>query len=265
MFFILYLSSRRFVSERHPKPSYLKRNREDEFVRLFGFHAVIAALENPKRKHRKLLGTLNALNKVRENIPDIEAMGLVIEEVSTKDLSRQLNPDTVHNGIMLICEPLEEPRLKDIEIYGPIILLDQVTDPHNVGAILRSAAAFQVSAVITTFRHSPAPDGVLAKSASGGLEHVPYLRVRNLSEAIKNLQDRGIACLGLDGEAERDISSPGCYGPYALVMGAEGKGLRAKTRDYCDQLVKLPLPGDFKVLNVSNAAAIGLYALHQLG
>lgn len=243
----------------HHKKTNTAENKD--FVRLFGFHGVSAALKNKNRVCRKLLGTRNALNRINDEVIALDSLNIAVEEVSAKDISRQLAPDNVHNGIMLIAEPLEEVRLDEIPLNGPLILLDQVTDPHNVGAILRTAAAFGVSAVITTWRHSPVADGVLAKSASGGLEYVPYLRISNLSDAMSKLKARGVTMIGLAGEGEQNLASLKVDSPFAIVMGAEGKGLRQKTRHLCDVLAYLPLPGELQVLNVSNAAAISLYAL----
>jgi 23S rRNA (guanosine2251-2'-O)-methyltransferase len=225
---------------------------------LYGLHTVAAALANPKRKCVKLLATKNAAERIKD---EIAASGLAPTEASPKDLDRIVGPEAVHQGMVLEAKPLRQPRLDQIPKEGVTVFLDQVTDPHNVGAILRSCAAFAVTALITTARHSPEGSGVLFKAASGAYELVPFVKVTNLSRAMDEMREYGFRLIGLDSEAERSIGEIDKAPPLALVLGAEGKGLRELTRKTCDEVVKLDLPGAIKSLNVSNAAAISLYAL----
>ncbi len=234
-----------------------------ETLWLFGLHAVRDALLNPRREKRRLVVTLNARDKLAEAI---EAAGIVPEMSDARRFSAPVDPGSVHQGAALEVRPLEWGSLADVcigAVNPRVILLDRVTDPHNVGAILRSAEVFGASAVIGTRHHSAPETGALAKAASGALERQPYLRVRNLAEAIVELQGMGYLVLGLDGEAEQTIEQA-VEGrrerPVALVLGAEGPGLRAKTRDTVDGLVRIEAAGGFGSLNVSNAAAIALYA-----
>ena len=172
---------------------------------------------------------------------------------------RQLSPDAVHQGLLAEADPLPSPPLSKLAAAGIVLVLDQITDPHNVGAILRTAAAFAVAAIVTTARHSPEATGVLAKSASGALELVPIVTVQNLARAIGEMKEQGFLVVGLDSDAPGDLSEMAFTAPLALVLGAEGKGLRQGTRAVCDRLAKLDLPGAIKSLNVSNAAALALY------
>lgn len=222
---------------------------------LFGWHSVTTALSNPARKVRKLLLTENAARRLTEDgfkIPTHEI-------VRPDEIARRLTPDSVHNGLLAEADPLAAPDIEDLEADGVVLVLDQITDPHNVGAILRSAAAFGVKALITTARHSPEATGTLAKSASGALEFVPMVTVQNLARGIAALKERGFLTVGLDSEADDDLNDVPMSAPLALVLGAEGKGLRQLTRETCDHLAKLDLPGAIKSLNVSNAAALSLY------
>jgi 23S rRNA (guanosine2251-2'-O)-methyltransferase len=224
---------------------------------LYGWHTVLEALRNPRRVTRRLVTTENAAIRLREAL----GTALPTEPVIAKaeDIGRQLTPDAVHQGLLLIAEPLVSPALDEMEATGIVLALDQVTDPHNVGAILRSAAAFGVSAVITTERHSPEVTGVLAKAASGALEHVPLVTVRNLARALDDLKQRGLVLVGLDSDGDADIAALPLRRPLALVLGAEGKGLRQLTRQTCHHVARLELPGRIVSLNVSNAAAVALY------
>jgi 23S rRNA (guanosine2251-2'-O)-methyltransferase len=169
----------------------------------------------------------------------------------------------VHQGLYLEADPLPSPTLETLSDTGLVLALDQITDPHNVGAIVRTAAAFGVEAIITTARHSPSATGVLAKAASGGLEHVPFLEVRNLAGALIALGQRGFQRIGLDSEGSAAMGEIPVRRPVVLVLGAEGKGLRQRTRECCDLVARLDMPGAIKSLNVSNAAAICLYALSR--
>ena len=225
---------------------------------IYGLHAVNAALANPRRRCHRLYATENARGKI-----DLTTCEIAIETclVKPEDLDRLLGAETVHQGCALEVEPLEGLALEDLKPDGIVLVLDQVTDPHNVGAILRSAAAFGVKAMITTERHSPHMTGVLAKTASGALEHVPLITVVNLAQTLTTLRDIGFWSIGLDSEAEQDLNTLKLSPPLALVLGAEGKGLRRLTRVRCDVLARLEMPGPIKSLNVSNAAAICLSRL----
>jgi 23S rRNA (guanosine2251-2'-O)-methyltransferase len=227
---------------------------------IYGVHPVTEALRNPRRKFIRLKATLNAAQRIAA---EAKAAGLEPEIVHPKELDRLAGADAVHQGLVLEASPLPQPRLDQIERSGLVVLLDQVTDPHNVGAIWRSCAAFKVTALVATARHSPEASGVLAKAASGATEHVPFVRVTNLSRAMAELKDYGFQVVGLDSEAPSAISEVARGGPIALVLGAEGKGLRHLTRQSCDVLVRLDLEGPIRALNVSNAAAIALYALSR--
>jgi 23S rRNA (guanosine2251-2'-O)-methyltransferase len=223
-------------------------------------HAVQAALKNPARRANRLLLTENAEHRLVEAIGPLEP---AVERVTPRDLDRLLGPDTVHQGALLETEPLPEPEWKDLAENArgrPLIVLDQVTDPHNVGAVLRSAAVFGASGLVMTRRHSPPLNGVLAKSASGALELIPVALVANLSRALEELKAEGFFVAGLDGGAERTIEDIDWSRQTVLVMGSEGKGLRELTRKTCDTLVRISADGPVASLNVSNAAAVALYA-----
>jgi len=227
----------------------------DGAILLYGWHSVQAALENPHRRIRKLFATENAVRRLAE--AGI-ALKISPEIVRPETIAARLSPDAVHQGLLAEADPLPAPDLSEIE--GPLVLvLDQITDPHNVGAIVRTASAFGVAAIVTTARHSPEATGVLAKSASGGLEHVPFVLVQNLARALNELKERGFQLVGLDEEAETELSQAALRAPVALVLGAEGKGLRQLTRETCDLGARLTLPGTIKSLNVSNAAAVALH------
>lgn len=233
---------------------------------LYGLHPVGAAWTNPERRCRRLVVTESGLAALESALARARAAGLdrpepsVVERV---DLDRMLPAGAVHQGIALDAAPLPEVGLEDIIISAAadaaVLVLDQVTDPHNVGAILRSAAAFGAVAVVTTERHAPEVTGTLAKSASGALEVVPLVRVTNLARALKDLQVAGFWCVGLDEGGQRPLSELDLSGRTALVLGAEGSGLRRLTSERCDDLARLPTGGPVASLNVSNAAAVALY------
>lgn len=243
-----------------------KRTAAQETLWLFGLHAVRDALFNPDRLKLRLVLTKNAADKLAEAIA---AGGLVPEIVEPRKFDSEvpLDPENVHQGAALEVRPLNWGTLEDVAIGGKgaalLVLLDRVTDPHNVGAVLRSSEVFGARAVIAPLRHSAPETGALAKTASGALERQPYLRVGNLADAMEALRAMGYTLLGLDGSAEVTLAEAlvevGSR-PVALVMGAEGPGLRDKTRNTCDRLVKIPFAGGFGSLNVSNATAIALYA-----
>lgn len=234
---------------------------------LFGLHAVGAAWTNPERHCRKLLVTDSGAQMMAEAIAAAQAQGLERPSPTIADkteLDRML-PGAVHQGIALDAEPLAEIDVDDVIRsteglpHAAVVVLDQVTDPHNVGAVLRSAAAFGAAAVLVTERHAPEVTGVLAKAASGALEVVPLVRVTNLARALTDLRDAGFWCVGLAESGTRLLSESGLGGRCALVLGAEGSGLRRLTRERCDELVRLPTRAPIGSLNVSNAAAVALY------
>jgi 23S rRNA (guanosine2251-2'-O)-methyltransferase len=244
-----------------------KRAEKAETVWLFGLHAVRDALMNPRRTRLRLVVTKNAADKLADAIA---TSGITPEPAEPRDFARlvPLDADSVHQGAALEVKPLDWGSLTDIAAAGQgaplVVFLDRVTDPHNAGAILRSAEVFGARAVIAPRHHSAPETGALAKAASGALERQPYLRVTNLAQAMETLKDMGYVLLGLDGEAPLTLAEgmeQAKGRPVGLVMGAEGPGLRDKTRDTCDHLVRIPAAGGFGSLNVSNAAAVALYAV----
>ena len=234
-----------------------------KFPRFWGKHAVYAALDNPERNVRKLWGTHAAISEIV--IPE----GLSVEYAEAADLARMVPGDVPHQGLVIEVDPLEDLYLGDIldqDRKRPIVLLDQVTDPQNIGAIFRSAAAFDAAAVITQDRHAPPENGTIAKAASGALETLPWIRVVNLSRALEEMAEAGYWRIGLTGHAELMLSNAlPAQGPVALVMGAEGEGMRPNVESHCDQLARLPISERMESLNVSNAAAIALYAIATRG
>ena len=250
---------RRKPRQSRERPKYFRRPGAggDAPVILYGWHSVTAALANPARRVRRLLATENALRRLGD-----EGIALPIEpELVRHDaIAARLTPDAVHQGLLLEADPLPSPAIEELDTdAGVVLVLDQITDPHNVGAILRTAAAFAVAAIVTTARHSPEATGVLAKSASGALEWVPIIAVQNLARGLAALKERGFLIVGLDSEGTDDLAAMNLPAPLALVLGAEGKGLRQGTRAQCDRLARLDLPGVIKSLNVSNAAVLALY------
>jgi 23S rRNA (guanosine2251-2'-O)-methyltransferase len=228
----------------------------DAPVILYGWHSVKAALENPARRFHRLLLTDNAMHRVTES-------GLTLpiapELVRQEAIEALVGPEAVHQGLLAEADPLDAGSIEDLEPQRLVLVLDQITDPHNVGAILRSASAFAVEAVITTVRHSPEMTGVLAKAASAALEDVPMIAVPNLARALQVLKDKNVFVVGLDSTGENDLATLPLRAPLALVVGGEGKGLRQLTRTTCDAVARLDLPGRIKSLNVSNATALALY------
>jgi 23S rRNA (guanosine2251-2'-O)-methyltransferase len=232
------------------------RSDADGPVVMYGWHTVTAALQNPARHVRKLLATENAARRlsgegVSSRVPP--------EVVRPSAIAERLLPDAVHQGLYLETDPLPSPAIEDLPARGTVLVLDQITDPHNVGAIFRSAAAFAASAIVMTQRHSPEATGALAKAASGALEHVPLINVQNLARALTTLKQSGFFVVGLDSTGDADLTDLALRAPLALVLGAEGKGLRQLTKAICDHVARIDLPGDIKSLNVSNAAALALY------
>jgi len=243
-----------------PKPKPVRPPIGEGVAILYGWHTVAAALANPRRIVRKIFATENGARRLAD-----EGLALpVAPEIMRPDaIAARLSPDAVHQGLLIEADPLPALDLEDIAAEGTVLVLDQITDPHNVGAILRSAAAFGVKAIVTTARHSPEATGVLAKSASGALDLVPTVTVQNLARALTELKERGYLTVGLDSEGETDLAAANLREPLALVLGAEGRGLRQLTRQTCDIHARLELPGALKSLNVSNAAAVALYAATQ--
>jgi 23S rRNA (guanosine2251-2'-O)-methyltransferase len=226
--------------------------------RLWGRHAVAAALDNPERKVLKAWTTREAAAFMQ--FPNDVAVTLA----EAPDLGRLVPNDAPHQGVVVEVQPLEEVWLGDLlasaDERAMLLVLDQVTDPHNVGAILRSAAAFGAIGIVTQDRHSPPESGVVAKAASGALERVPWARVVNLARALEEIGEAGFWRIGLTGDADTELKD--ALGPprVALVLGAEGPGLRPNTREHCDALARLPISDAIESLNVSNAAAVALYA-----
>ena len=233
----------------------------DGLVRLYGLHTVRAAIGNPARRIISLRVTRNAA--ARLGIEDIAALPFPAELVEPKTLDALCGSDAVHQGAVLDAEPLSPKPLSALGNEPLVLVLDQVTDPHNVGAILRSSVAFGAGALITTARHSPSESGVLAKSASGALEHIDLITVRNLADALDQLAASGFQTIGLDSEGPAILEKTLSGNRIALVLGAEGKGLRHKTRETVTALARLDMPGAIRSLNVSNAAAISLYVAQR--
>ena len=228
-------------------------------TRLWGRHAVEAALKNPNRSHRKLWATREGVESLDGELPS----DFNVEWADVADLARLVARDAPHQGLVLECEPLDDIFLSDVldnDPARPVIVLDQVTDPHNVGAIMRSAAAFNACCIVTQDRHAPPESGTLAKSASGALEVLPWVRVVNLARALDEIAEAGFWRIGLDGEANVLLSDAIGTSRVALLLGAEGDGLRQNSMAHCDIVAKLPISPRMESLNVSNAAAIALYA-----
>jgi 23S rRNA (guanosine2251-2'-O)-methyltransferase len=230
--------------------------REEDKLVVFGIHAVEAALANPNRTTVGLLATENAVQRLA---PMIAKRNLTVTPALPRDLDRLLGPDAVHQGVALEVEPLPPVALDDVDPNGILLVLDQVTDPQNVGAALRSAAAFGASAFVLTERHSPPLSGVLAKAASGALDIVPVVLVKNLAQSLAALGERGVLRVGLAEDADATLEGTALTRPLALVLGAEGKGLRQLTRERCDRICRISTARGFASLNVSNAAAVALH------
>ncbi len=230
----------------------------EEGLWLYGIHAVEAALGNPAREKTRLVASRNAARQLEDLNPTLKP-----EILDPDAVGALVPPGAVHQGLALLTAHLPEPDLEDAVFPAdpgrPVVLLDQVTDPQNVGAVLRSTAALGGRAVVTTQRHAPPVTGALAKAATGAVEHVPYVRTQNLARAIEALKEGGYRIVGLAEEGAEPLTAYADAAPIALALGAEGKGLRALTRSACDRLVHLPTAGPISSLNVSNAAAIALY------
>ena len=229
-------------------------------VRLWGRHAVEAALKNPARSHRKLWATHEGVASLGGELP----ADFPVEYADMPDLDRLVARDAPHQGLVLECAALEDVHLDEVlggDRARPIVVLDQVTDPHNLGAVMRSAAAFGAAAIVTQDRHAPPEGGVVAKSASGALEMLPWVRVVNLARALEQIAEAGYWRIGLAGEAEKTLGEALPSGAVALVFGAEGPGMRHNIAAHCDALARLPISDAVESLNVSNAAAVALYAV----
>jgi 23S rRNA (guanosine2251-2'-O)-methyltransferase len=239
------------------RPAWRERGETgDGPIILYGWHTVAAALANPQRNIRKLFLSENAAKRLADDNIDTR---VTPEIVRPSLIDQRLGPDAVHQGLLAEADPLPSPDIDTLAQEGIVLVLDQITDPHNVGAILRSAAAFAVKAIVTTARHSPEATGVLAKSASGALELVPMITVQNLARALTELNDQGFLTVGLDSQGSENLGAVTLRQPLALVLGAEGKGLRQLTRETCGVVARLDMPGEIKSLNVSNAAVLALY------
>lgn len=256
-----------YAARMSKKPAWVIQKEKDAAatVWMFGLHAVRDALLNPARKRVRLITTKNAADRLADAIA---VSGMVPEMADARKFPAPLDPASVHQGAALEVKPLDwgaPTELLGGEGPKTVLLLDRVTDPHNVGAVLRSAEVFGAAAVISPARHSAPETGALAKTASGALERQPYLRVKNLAATLEELKKLGYFIVGLDGEAEADLEPALVQaGPrVALVLGAEGPGLREKTKETCDFLAKIPFAGSFGSLNVSNATAVALYAAQR--
>lgn len=241
------------------KKSHVSSHGSANRPRFWGRHAVAAALDNPARRVLKAWATQEAATLM--NFPP----EVVLTRAEVTDLARLVPGDAPHQGVVIEVEPLEDIWLGDLlaeaDEKAVLLVLDQVTDPHNVGAILRSAAAFDAAAIVTQDRHAPPESGTVGKSASGALEIVPWVRVVNLARALEELAEAGYWRIGLAGEAETTLGEALPAGPVALVLGAEGEGMRHNIAAHCDALARLPISEAMESLNVSNAAAIALYAV----
>jgi 23S rRNA (guanosine2251-2'-O)-methyltransferase len=232
---------------------------------LYGKHAALAAIANPMRKIKRVMVSKNTQAECARELSALKHIAVV----DAAKIDALLPKDAVHQGICVECEPLEQPSLQEwlqqptTNNQQPVLLLDQVSDPHNVGAILRSAAAFGIGAVVTLERNAAQETGTLAKSASGALEVVPLISVGNLAQAIELLKKAGYWVYGLDGEAKQTIGQVKFDAKTALILGAEGRGLRRLTAERCDMLVKIPMSGHMESLNVSNAAAVAMYEMFR--
>lgn len=241
----------------------MKKNKQKSTFWLYGHHAVTAALHNPNREkiEIRLTNESEIDKKVLKNLP--------VKIVSRQELDSLLPPGAIHQGVALSVKPLEPVYLEDIirltqsKERSVLLILDQVTDPHNIGAILRSSAAFNADAVILPDANAPEETGTLAKSACGALESVPLVRVANLVRAIQELKDAGYWVLGLDGYADQFITDDKLPAKTVFVLGSEGEGMRRLTAEKCDYTIKLPICDKMESLNVSNAAAIALYEFYR--
>lgn len=258
------MAKKRFVRSKpnSSKPSAAKPGAP---LRLYGMHTVIAALDNPKRKKKRLLLTPNAHKRLTEMTDLGRHHDLDIDDAEPKYLDKLVGPEAVHQGIVLECDPILPLTLDTLVPGGMLVALDQISDPHNVGAIMRSCVAMGIEGLIVTTRNTAPETAVLAKSASGALDMIDIYHSTNLSKSLRQLANMGYHTIGLDSEAESNINDALPTGPKVLVLGAEGKGLRQQTREQCTLLTRLDMPGPIKSLNVSNAAILALYVLNTHG
>jgi 23S rRNA (guanosine2251-2'-O)-methyltransferase len=244
-------------------------SREGTRLILFGRHPVMMAIANPQRTIHRIWATENVRDEVINALADAERTDIAVDNAGRTDIDEMLPPGAVHQGMAMHCAPLPQTSVEELiadtrdSESATVLILDQVTDPHNVGAILRSAAAFGAVAVIVPDRHAPPETGVLAKSASGALEAVPYIHAGNLNQTLDKLKEANFWLAGMDGEASQTLAEAKLKGKVGIVMGSEGEGLRRLTRENCDFLVKLPMTDRIESLNVSNAAAVALYELFR--
>jgi len=249
-------SRRQASARRRPDTRGGRDERGDGAAILYGWHPVLEALRNETCCANRRLLTENAAQRLSEALGALPVEPTIVRP---DEISRLLEPDAVHQGLYLEADPLPSPTLDTLGPEALVLALDQITDPHNVGAIMRSAAAFAVNAIVTTARHSPEATGVLAKSASGALELVPLVPVQNLARALSEINARGFMTVGLDSQGSKNLDAVTLRQPLALVLGAEGKGLRRLTRDTCSEVARIDMPGEIKSLNVSNATVLALY------
>jgi len=248
----------RYTKGHNPAP------KAEEALILYGIHTVAAALANPERKAIRLRATENALARLAESVDLSQKLdGIPVDPVSAQELTKSLPADAVHQGVALEVEPLDPLPLDHLGPARFIVALDQVTDPHNVGAIMRSAVAFGADAIMTPWRHSPRESAVLAKSASGAVDLLAHIQVSNLGKGLAALKDQGFQAIGMDSEGAEPFSGLTVSDKVVLVLGAEGKGLRQGVRATCDTIARIELPGALTSLNVSNAAAIAFYAITE--
>ena len=248
------------ANKNYPRRPHVARDNNDKLY-LYGLHTVRQALANKNRKKLSLYATKNAVQRLEFDLMDSPEIEII--ETLPKQLDKMVGSDAVHQGMILEVEPIATKELQDLKDCNLLLVLDQVTDPHNVGAIMRSAIALGAGAIITTSRYSPVESGVLAKSASGALDLIDHIEVKNLADCLETLNGNGFYTVGLDSEEAIPFEELKPQSKIALVLGAEGKGLRERTRETCNILAKLDMPGEIKSLNVSNAAALALYISRQ--
>jgi 23S rRNA (guanosine2251-2'-O)-methyltransferase len=238
---------------------------------LYGTHAVLAAVANPARRIRRLVAAEGGRERLQAAAGGAPVPRPAVEPAERRALEALLPPGSVHQGMAALAAPLAELSLEDLldgvrdERCVRVVVLDQATDPRNVGAVVRSAAAFGAAAVLTQDRHAPAATGALAKAAAGGLERVPLVAVVNLARALRTLRDAGFCCIGLDAQAQPTLAALPRADRAALVLGSEGRGLRRLVRESCDLLARIPIAAGSESLNLSAAAAIALYELARDG